>query len=159
MNNFKVLSVITIIAIIISIVAITISIFSMKFDTINETNYIAIAATILTGAVTFAVGYNIYINLNVTKIVAKESAEAIATNIAKIEAEKIAAPIVDRALYYSAGSGNYVSAIIYFEKGRNIDALKFCIGAKNNFEKGNHPDMVAKCDEFLDEINRRIQEQ
>lgn len=148
----------SIFAIIISAIAIAISLFTIRHQSVGQADYIAIAATLLTGVVAFAVGYNIYINLKVTKIVAKAAAESIAANIARNEAERIAAPIADRALFYSVGGGNYVSAIIYFEKKEYTQALRFCLVAKINFERGSHPDMIVKCDDFITEINKRINE-
>ncbi len=164
----------SIFAIIIAHIAIIISIISLKIERLGEADYIAIAATILTGAVAFAVGYNIYINLSVTKNIAKHSARKEAELIAKqistritIDHNRISDERLSNAI---AGSSSYATSITYYElgniqrdSGKNKEAiehyknaLKYCETAKRFFVRCNHQDMIEKCDAFIVEINEKL---
>ena len=149
-------------AIIIGVIAFVISIIALNINDVGEANYIAIAATILTGVVAFAVGYNIYSNLYVTKKVAEETTKTLVTEHNRINGVRVSNGI--------AASGNYAIAATYFELGNNQKelgvknkafeyykhALKFCEEARRFFVRCEHQDMIEKCDGFIIEINEQI---
>lgn len=124
-------------AIIISVIAIiiVIAVIAVRTECIGHSDYIAIAATILTCAVTFAVGYNIYSNLFIFNKLEKK---------------------VDEVSLNSTASSNYTMAVGFYKKDEYNDALRFCKDAKLYFEACNHTNMVVKCESFINEINEKI---
>ncbi|MEI6852410.1 MAG: hypothetical protein WCL06_06185 [Bacteroidota bacterium] len=159
----------SIFAILIALISLIISIVSLKIEKIGDANYLAVAATILTGAVTFAMGYNIYMNLSGTRKIAEEIAESkiadLVTSVNNAIQEK-----EGRMAKNVAANGNYERANFYFvigniqEESGKIDkvhesykeALRTCEEAKKLFTMCEHPDMVNKCEDFIAEINKNI---
>lgn len=147
----------SIFAIIIAHIAVIIAIISLKIENVGEANYIAIAATFLTGAVTFAVGYNIYINLKVTKSVAREAAIKVAMEQSLIITNRLADETTKNSnviFAYATGSGNYAMATSYFVNNDFDNARRCIIEARNNFITSNHQENIEHCNNFILEIER-----
>ncbi len=158
----------SIVALIISVIAIAISLFTIRHQSIGQADYIAIAATLLTGVVALAIGYSIYSNLYLSKKVAEEVSKETAQNMMKTFVEKTGTRLSNAI----TASGSFSTASTYFELGNIMSesgnnkcleyykkAQKLCTAARSLYVVCDHKDMIEKCDDFLAEINRRIQVQ
>ncbi len=137
----------SIFALIIAHIAVIIAIISLKIERVGDANYLAVAATLLTGVVAFAVGYSIYMNLSGTRKIAEGIAEDKIVEVIKK---------INNVSFFASGSGNYAIAHGYYLAKEYHEALRLCNAAIKEFENCNRIDLIKNCNELRDRINDDI---
>ena len=143
----------SIFAIIIAAIAVIIAIIALKIERVGDANYIAIAATLLTGVVAFAVGYNIYMNLSGTRKMAEDVVNTRMSDYISITEKKI--QIAQEIMADNvAGTSAHSLGATYYHLKEYDSALKYLNDAKIKFEKCNHPQAIIACNDLISQIEK-----
>lgn len=156
-NGYNLSVLISLFALSISICTIVIVLCSVSFtEDINTANYIAIAATLLTGVVAAAVANNIYMNLAGTRKMTEDVVNTRMSDYISITDKKIQLA-QERMAVNVAGSSDYSLGVIYYHLKEFDDALRYTTEAKIKFENCRHLDAIISCNDLISKIEKERQ--